>query len=91
MQGHLSDTQDIDQYMRALQKYSAAVDVVHITELDVGCSRTDETAWYYQAEFYYKFFAPLLRALSTLRRNLTPPARHRSLYRVPYVSFCPRS
>lgn len=60
MQGHLSDTQDIDQYMRALQKYSAAVDVVHITELDVGCSRTDETAWYYQAEFYYKFFARLI-------------------------------
>lgn len=60
MQGHLNDTQDIDQYMRALQKYSAAVDEVHITELDVGCSRTDETAWYYQAEFYYEFFARLI-------------------------------
>ncbi len=60
MQGHLSDTQDIDQYMRALQKYSAAVDQVHITELDVGCSRTDETAWYYQAEFYYEFFTRLI-------------------------------
>lgn len=61
MQGHLNDTQDIDQYMRALQKYSAAVDEVHITELDVGCSRTDESAWYYQAEFYYEFFARLIR------------------------------
>lgn len=60
MQGHLNDTQDIDQYMRALQKYSAAVDEVHITELDVGCSRTDETAWYYQAEFYYEFFTRLI-------------------------------
>lgn len=60
MQGHLDDTQDIDQYMRALRKYSAAVDEVHITELDVGCSRTDETAWYYQAEFYYEFFSRLV-------------------------------
>lgn len=61
MQGHLNDTQDIDQYMRALRKYSAAVDEVHITELDVGCSRTDESAWYYQAEFYYEFFARLIQ------------------------------
>ena len=65
MQGHLSDTQAIAQYMRALQKYSAAVDVVHITELDVGCSRTDETAWYYQAEFYYKFFARLIEEVES--------------------------
>lgn len=65
MQGHLSDTQDIDQYMRALQKYSAAVDMVHITELDVGCSRTDETAWYYQAEFYYEFFARLIEEVES--------------------------
>lgn len=60
MQGHLTDAQDIDQYMRALEKYSEAVDEVHITELDVGCSRTDETAWYYQAKFYYEFFARLI-------------------------------
>jgi len=65
MQGHLNDTQDIDQYMRALQKYSAAVDEVHITELDVGCSRTDETAWYYQAEFYYEFFARLIQEVES--------------------------
>ena len=63
MQGHLTDAQDIDQYMRALEKYSAAVDEVHITELDVGCSRTDETAWYYQAEFYHEFFAGLIEAV----------------------------
>ena len=60
MQGHLNDTQDIDQYMKALEKYSAAVDEVHITELDVGCSRTDENVWYYQAKFYYDFFARLI-------------------------------
>lgn len=60
MQGHLNDTQDIEQYMRALQKYSAEVDEVHITELDVGCSRTDETAYYYQAKLYYDFFLRLI-------------------------------
>lgn len=60
MQGHLTDTQNIDQYMRALEKYSAVVDEVHITELDVGCSRTDENVWYYQAKFYYDFFARLI-------------------------------
>ncbi len=60
MQGHLSDTQDIDQYMKALEKYSAVVDEVHITELDVGCSRTDENVWYYQAKFYYDFFSRLI-------------------------------
>ncbi len=65
MQGHLTDAQDIDEYMRALEKYSAAVDEVHITELDVGCSRTDETAWYYQAEFYYEFFAGLIEAVES--------------------------
>lgn len=63
MQGHLDDTQDIDQYMRALEKYNAVVDEVQITELDVGISRTDDTAWYYQAEFYYDFFSRLVGAV----------------------------
>ena len=65
MQGHLNDTQDIDQYMKALQKYSAVVDEVHITELDVGCSRTDENVWYYQAKFYYDFFARLIEEVKS--------------------------
>ncbi len=60
MQGHLNDTQDIEEYMTALEKYSAVVDEVHITELDVGCSRTDENVWYYQAKFYYDFFSRLI-------------------------------
>lgn len=60
MQGHLMDTQNIEEYMTALEKYSAAVDEVHITELDVGCSKTDESAWYYQAKFYYDFFSRLI-------------------------------
>ena len=65
MQGHLNDTQDIDQYMKALEKYSAAVDEVHITELDVGCSRTDENMWYYQAKFYYDFFSRLIEEVKS--------------------------
>ena len=65
MQGHLNDTQDIDQYMKALQKYSAVVDEVHITELDVGCSRTDENVWYYQAKFYYDFFTRLIEEVKS--------------------------
>lgn len=60
MQGHLNDTQNIEEYMTALEKYSAVVDEVHITELDVGCSRTDENIWYYQAKFYYDFFSRLI-------------------------------
>lgn len=60
MQGHLNDTQNIDEYMTALEKYSAVVDEVHITELDVGCSKTDENVWYYQAKFYYDFFSRLI-------------------------------
>lgn len=60
MQGHLTDTQNIDQYMKALRKYSAAVDEVQITELDVGCSKTDENIWYFQAKFYYDFFTRLI-------------------------------
>lgn len=60
MQGHLTDTQDIDQYMKALRKYSAVVDEVQITELDVGCSKTDENVWLFQAKFFYEFFTRLI-------------------------------
>lgn len=65
MQGHLTDTQNIEEYMTALEKYSAVVDEVHITELDVGCSKTDETAWYYQAKFYYDFFSRLIEEVKS--------------------------
>ncbi|MCR5205057.1 MAG: endo-1,4-beta-xylanase [Lachnospiraceae bacterium] len=60
MQGHLSDNNNIDEYMRALRAYSEIVDEVHITELDVGVTRTGENRWYYQAKFYYDFFAALI-------------------------------
>lgn len=60
MQGHLTDTQNIEEYMTALRKYSAVVDEVQITELDVGCSKTDENIWLFQAKFYYDFFSALI-------------------------------
>ncbi|MCR5323898.1 MAG: endo-1,4-beta-xylanase [Lachnospiraceae bacterium] len=62
MQGHLSDTQNIDQYISALEKYNAAVGEVQITELDVGCTHHDENRWYYQAKFYYDLFSRLVAA-----------------------------
>lgn len=60
MQGHLDDTQNVEQYMTALEKYDAAVGEVHITELDVGRTGTDANADYYQAKFYYEFFSRLI-------------------------------
>lgn len=60
MQGHLTDTQNIEEYMKALRKYSAVVDEVHITELDVGCSKDDENIWLFQAKFFYDFFSALI-------------------------------
>ena len=62
MQGHVSDNQNIDEYIRALEKYSEAVGEVHITELDVGCTHTGENRWYYQAKFFYDLFTRLVEA-----------------------------
>ena len=62
MQGHISDNQSLDTYRKALEKYSAAVDEVHITELDIGCTQTGKSKWYTQAKFYYEFFSMLIDA-----------------------------
>ena len=62
LQGHLSDNNNIDEYLKALQKYSEAVGEVQITELDVGCTHSDQNRWYYQAKFYYDFFSRLIEA-----------------------------
>ncbi len=59
MQGHLDDTQNIDQYMKALERYDSAVGLVHITELDVGETASGEQGEYKQAQFYYDFFGRL--------------------------------
>ena len=62
MQGHISDNNNIDEYIDALMDYSRIVDVVHITELDVKCTCINVNAEYYQAVFYKKFFEALIKA-----------------------------
>lgn len=60
MQGHLDDTQDIDEYMTALERYNAAIPNIHITELDVGKNGSGDEAYKNQAEFYNEFFLRLV-------------------------------
>lgn len=62
MQGHLSDNNNIEEYITALKEYAALVDEVHITELDVKCTCLNKNQEYYQAVFYKKFFEELLKA-----------------------------
>lgn len=62
MQGHLSDNNNIDEYIVALKDYAALVDEIHVTELDVKCTCSNANAEYYQAVFYKKFFEALLNA-----------------------------
>ena len=62
MQGHLSDNNNIDEYIVALKEYASLVDEVHITELDVKCTCLNKNQEYYQAVFYKKFFEALLEA-----------------------------
>lgn len=62
MQGHLSDNNDIDEYIVALKDYAALVEEVHITELDVKCTCTNKNAEYYQAVFYKNYFEALIKA-----------------------------
>lgn len=62
MQGHLSDNNNIDEYIAALKEYAALVEEVHITELDVKCTCLNKNQEYYQAVFYKDFFSALLKA-----------------------------
>lgn len=62
MQGHLSDNNNIEEYIVALKEYAALVPEVHITELDVKCTCSNRNAEYYQAVFYKSFFEALLAA-----------------------------
>ena len=63
MQGHISDNNDIDEYIAALYEYAEAAPEVHITELDVKCTCTNVNREYYQAVFYQKFFERLIAAV----------------------------
>ncbi len=62
MQGHLSDNNDIDEYVAALKKYASLVGEIHITELDVKCTCLNKNQEYYQAVFYKRFFEELVKA-----------------------------
>lgn len=62
MQGHLSDTSDIDAFITALNMYSAKGFEVQVTELDVTQSSSGVNAEYNQGQFYYKLFRALLDA-----------------------------
>lgn len=60
MQGHIDATQNIAQYMRALEAYDKCIGNVQITELDVGIKTKNEAGYYKQAKFYYDFFKALM-------------------------------
>ncbi|MBO4628264.1 MAG: endo-1,4-beta-xylanase [Lachnospiraceae bacterium] len=62
MQGHISDNNDIDEYIAALKEYASLVREVQITELDVKCTCTNQNREYYQAVFYKEFFERLIEA-----------------------------
>lgn len=62
MQGHISDTQSISSYRKALEAYNAAVGEVHITELDIGCTKTGTKRFSTQAKYCYDFFSMLIDA-----------------------------
>ncbi|MBO4400057.1 MAG: endo-1,4-beta-xylanase [Lachnospiraceae bacterium] len=60
MQGHISDNNDIDEYINALREYNEVAPEVHITELDVKCTCTNINREYFQAVFYKQFFERLI-------------------------------
>ena len=62
MQGHLSDNNNIEEYVAALKEYASLVEEVHITELDVKCTCQNKNQEYYQAVFYKKLFEELVKA-----------------------------
>lgn len=62
MQGHLSDNNDVDEYIAALKEYAGLVNEVHVTELDVKCTCSNKNAEYYQAVFYKKLFEGFVAA-----------------------------
>ena len=59
LQGHLTDTDSLAQYKTAIEKYSAAINNLHVTELDVGKSTIGDAGNFRQAKFYYDFFKML--------------------------------
>ena len=59
LQGHLTVSDSLTQYKDAIEKYSAAINNLHVTELDVGKAVAGEAGEYKQAQFYYNYFKML--------------------------------
>ena len=56
LQAHMTDADSLYQYKDAIEKYSAAINNLHVTELDVGKSIHGEAGDFKQAKYYYDYF-----------------------------------
>ena len=59
LQGHLTVSDSLYQYKDAIEKYSAAINNLQVTELDVGKAVSGEAGEFKQAQFYYNYFKML--------------------------------
>lgn len=59
LQGHLTVSDSLYQYKDAIEKYSAAINNLQVTELDVGKAVSGEDGEFKQAKFYYDYFKML--------------------------------
>ncbi len=59
LQGHLTVSDSLYQYKDAIEKYSAAINNLHVTELDVGKAVAGEAGEFKQAKFFYDYFKML--------------------------------
>ena len=56
LQAHMTDADSLYQYKDAIEKYAAAINNLHVTELDVGKSISGEAGDFKQAKYYYDYF-----------------------------------
>ena len=56
LQAHMTDADSLYQYKDAIEKYAAAINNLHVTELDVGKSIHGEAGDFKQAKYYYDYF-----------------------------------
>ena len=56
LQAHMTDADSLYQYKDAIEKYAAAINNLHVTELDVGKSIPGEAGDFKQAKYYYDYF-----------------------------------
>ena len=56
LQAHMTDADSLYQYKDAIEKYAAAINNLHVTELDVGKSIPGEAGDFKQAKYFYDYF-----------------------------------